>query len=365
MNEFELFADKKGFLNISNINFLMDILSNVSLKQYNTFGVAAVARKFVHINQEEDLLALYNSGVFETEKLLFLGGGSNMLFVNDYDGLVIHMNIKHMNAFQTDNGVKISAGGGERWHDLVMYCVDRGFGGLENLSLIPGTVGAAPVQNIGAYGVELQDVFYSCRAFDIIEGVFVTFNKEDCRFGYRDSIFKNVYKNRFIITKVNLLLSSESKINTTYGAINEELDKRGLTRPSIKDISEVVSAIRVSKLPDPSTIGNSGSFFKNPIISVDTLNRLVSDFVDIVYYPFGDAKVKVAAGWLIDQCGWKGKIVGNTGTWKNQALVLVNHGNATGLEIYEFSEQIIESVKKRFGITLEREVNVIIALRKN
>lgn len=337
----------------------MNILSNVSLKRYNTFGVEAAAKKLAHINHEEDLLTLYNSGAFETEKLLFLGGGSNMLFVDDYDGLVVHMNIKGIHALPTDEGIQVTAGGGEGWHEVVMYCVNNGFGGIENLSLIPGTAGAAPVQNIGAYGVELQDVFYSCRAFDIRNGSFVTFNRADCKFSYRDSVFKNEYKGRFLITEINLLLSSQSKLNTTYGAIDEELNKRGITRPTIKDVSDVVSAIRVSKLPDPSTIGNSGSFFKNPIISVDTLNRLVSDFVDIVYYPFDEGRVKIAAGWLIDQCGWKGKIVGNTGTWKNQALVLVNRGNATGLEIYEFSEQIIESVKNRFNITLEREVNVI------
>jgi UDP-N-acetylmuramate dehydrogenase len=337
----------------------MNILSNVSLKRYNTFGVEAAAKKLVHINHEEDLLTLYNSGAFETEKLLFLGGGSNMLFVDDYDGLVVHMNIKGIHALPTNEGIQVTAGGGERWHEVVMYCVDNGFGGIENLSLIPGTAGAAPVQNIGAYGVELQDVFYSCRAFDIRNGSFITFNRADCKFSYRDSVFKNEYKGRFLITEINLLLSSQSKLNTTYGAINEELNKRGITRPTIKDVSDVVSAIRVSKLPDPSTIGNSGSFFKNPIISVDTLDRLVSDFVDIVYYPFDEGRVKIAAGWLIDQCGWKGKIVGNTGTWKNQALVLVNQGNATGLEIYEFSEQIIKSVKNRFNITLEREVNVI------
>jgi len=337
----------------------MNILSNVSLKRYNTFGVEAAAKKLAHINHEEDLLTLYNSGAFETEKLLFLGGGSNMLFVDDYDGLVVHMNIKGIHALPIDEGIQVTVGGGERWHEVVMYCVNNGFGGIENLSLIPGTAGAAPVQNIGAYGVELQDVFYSCRAFDIRNGSFVTFNRADCKFSYRDSVFKNEYKGRFLITEINLLLSSQSKLNTTYGAIDEELNKRGITRPTIKDVSDVVSAIRVSKLPDPSTIGNSGSFFKNPIISVDTLNRLVSDFVDIVYYPFDEGRVKVAAGWLIDQCGWKGKIVGNTGTWKNQALVLVNRGNATGLEIYEFSEQIIESVKNRFNITLEREVNVI------
>lgn len=337
----------------------MEILHNVSLKKYNTFGVDAISRQFVDIQQEAELGELYAQKCFETDKLLFLGGGSNVLFVQDYEGVIVHMGIKGIQHRLAGDAVFVSAGAGERWNDLVSYCVSRGFGGIENLTLIPGTVGAAPVQNIGAYGVELKDVFLSCRAFDIKEGVFVTFLKEDCNFGYRDSCFKRELAARFLITEVNLLLTTRSKVNTSYGAIEDELKLRGVLYPTIRDVSEVVSRIRVKKLPDPSTIGNSGSFFKNPIVSVDTLDRLVSDFVDIVYFPYGSNQVKLAAGWLIEQCGWKGKVVGNTGTWKNQALVLVNHGNATGLEVYEFSEEIIRSVKERFGIVLAREVNVI------
>ncbi|WP_134090715.1 UDP-N-acetylmuramate dehydrogenase [Olivibacter sp. XZL3] len=337
----------------------MEILREVSLKTYNTFGVDAVAEQFVHIEKEEDLVQLFQAGRFEQNSLLFLGGGSNMLFVGDYAGLVVRMAIKGIQHRWRGDLIEVQAAGGEVWHDLVTYCVDKGFGGIENLSLIPGTVGAAPVQNIGAYGVELQDVFYNCRAFELETGTFKTFYKEDCRFGYRDSIFKGELKGKYIITEINLLLSTQSKPNTTYGAINAELAARGIVQPTIKDVSTVVSAIRQGKLPDPSTIGNAGSFFKNPVVSEDTFRRLVSDFVDIVYYRFGNNQYKLAAGWLIEQCGWKGKVMGNVGTWKNQALVLVNHGKATGLEIYELSERIIESVKNRFGIRLEREVNVI------
>lgn len=337
----------------------MNIEKDVSLKTYNTFGVAVTAKQFVRISTENDLIQLFETGMLGHDNLLFLGGGSNMLFVKDYQGLVVHMAIKGIQHKLDGDIIEIRAGGGEVWNDLVRYCVDRGFRGIENLSLIPGTVGAAPVQNIGAYGVELQDVFYSCRAFELATGVFKTFYKEDCQFGYRESVFKATLKGKYIITEVNLLLSMQSKLNISYGAISEELNKRGIVAPTIKEVSAVVSSIRQGKLPDPSTIGNAGSFFKNPVVSEDTFRTLVSDFVDIVYYPVGSNQYKLAAGWLIEQCGWKGKIVGNVGTWKNQALVLVNHGKATGLEIYELSEAIIESVKKRFDLCLEREVNVI------
>ncbi|QNL51486.1 UDP-N-acetylmuramate dehydrogenase [Olivibacter sp. SDN3] len=338
----------------------MDIQKNVSLKPYNTFGVDAVARQLVHIKKEEDLSHLYAAEILTRDNLLLLGGGSNILFVNDFEGLVIHMAIGGIDYCINGTDVVVRAGGGVVWNDLVNYCVNKGFGGIENLSLIPGTVGAAPVQNIGAYGVELQDIFLSCRGFDLATGEIKTFYKEDCAFDYRDSIFKGVLKGKIIITEVNLSLSTESKLNTTYGAISAELHNRGIVSPTIKEVSEVVSAIRVSKLPDPSMIGNSGSFFKNPVISVDRFRVLLSNFVDIVSYPFGDNKIKLAAGWLIEQCGWKGRVVGNTGTWKNQALVLVNHGNATGLEVYDFSEEIIKSVKNKFDVVLEREVNVVL-----
>jgi UDP-N-acetylmuramate dehydrogenase len=245
------------------------------------------------------------------------------------------------------------------WNDLVNFCVDRGYAGIENLSLIPGSVGASPIQNIGAYGVELKDAFVSCRAFEIATGTFKTFSKEDCKFGYRESIFKNELKGLYIIVSVKFHLLLIPNINTQYGAIGQELANRGITLPTIKDVSQVVSHIRVSKLPDPSTIGNAGSFFKNPLVSVDEFKTIQSKFPDVVNYPGGEGLIKLAAGWLIEQCGWKGKTVRNTGTWKNQALVLVNHGGATGTEVFNFSSQIIDSVYTKFGVMLQREVNII------
>ena len=333
-----------------------------SLQKYNTFGVKAFARKFVEINTEEELIQLFtqNEGVAR-QPFLVLGGGSNILFTQDFDGLVIHINIAGISHTISDTTVRVVAGAGVVWNDLVWYCVDRQFAGIENMALIPGTVGAAPIQNIGAYGAELQDVFVQCRAFDTQSGEVHTFNKTDCKFSYRDSIFKNEVKGRYIITQVTLQLSMVPAINTTYGAIGSELTKRNIQHPTIKDIAETVSAIRTDKLPDPSTIGNSGSFFKNPITSVQYLEQLKSTFPDkqFVYYPINNEKIKIAAGWLIEQCGWKGKRIGDAGTWKNQALVLVNHKNASGLDIYNLSKQIIHDVEETFGITLEREVNII------
>jgi UDP-N-acetylmuramate dehydrogenase len=253
----------------------------------------------------------------------------------------------------------LKAAAGEVWNDLVQYAVKKDFAGMENLSLIPGSVGASPVQNIGAYGVELETIFESCRVFELATGSFKTFTKADCGFSYRESIFKQARKDQYIVTEVSFRLSLVPSIRTSYGAIQEELKHRGINKPTIKDVSEVVSAIRVSKLPDPSTIGNAGSFFKNPIISAAEFERVQASFPEVVHYPAANGQIKLAAGWLIEQCGWKGKVVGHTGTWKNQALVLVNHGGASGSEVFAFSEQIIASVNERFGLCLEREVNVI------
>ncbi len=335
------------------------IQENISLKAHNTFGIEAFARYFVQIESKEQLMELFSMEKFHSMPKLILGGGSNILFTKNYDGLVVFISIKGIDHEIGGDSVRVSAGAGEVWNDLVQYCVDRDFAGIENLSLIPGTVGAAPVQNIGAYGVELKDVFQSCVAFDIHSNDFKVFSKVDCSFDYRDSLFKSVEKNRYIITSVSLNLSTIPMINTSYGAIEQELINQKIHAPTIRDISDVVSKIRVSKLPDPSTIGNSGSFFKNPIVDVDFFVQVQSAFVDTVYYPINKNKVKIAAGWLIEQCGWKGVKEGNTGTWKNQALVLVNHGNATGSDVYEFSEKIIASVQSKFGIVLEREVNII------
>jgi UDP-N-acetylmuramate dehydrogenase len=338
---------------------MLQILENFSLKNFNTFGIDVLARYFVEINHEDDLVELFMDPQWLHIDRLILGGGSNMLFIKDFDGLVIHLNIRGIEHRISQQEAFVEAGAGEVWNDLVNFCVDREYAGIENLSLIPGSVGASPIQNIGAYGVELQDVFRSCRAFEIATREFKTFTKEDCKFGYRDSIFKNELKGKYIIVSVKFRLSLVPDINLKYGAIEQELVNRNITTPTIRDVSRVVSHIRVSKLPDPSTIGNAGSFFKNPVITDAQFRQVQSQFPEIVHYPAGDSLVKLAAGWLIEQCGWKGKVVGNTGTWKNQALVLVNHGGATGEEVYSLSSQIIDSVYTKFGVLLEREVNII------
>ncbi|WP_025142036.1 UDP-N-acetylmuramate dehydrogenase [Pedobacter jeongneungensis] len=338
---------------------MLQIQENISLKPYNSFGIDVKASYFAEIFSEDDLRALFLDEVVRSQKLFIIGGGSNVLFTQDYNGLIIKISIKGIKSEIIEDKVYVTAGAGEVWNDLVNYCVDHGFAGIENLSLIPGTVGASPIQNIGAYGVELKDVFESCAAFEIKTGKIKTFTYADCRFGYRESIFKGELKGQYIITSVTFRLSSAAKINTSYGAIETELQARGIENPNIADVSAAVSHIRVSKLPDPSTIGNAGSFFKNPVIDKHEFADVVAKHPDVVHYPTADHKIKLAAGWLIEQCGWKGKIVGNTGTWKNQALVLVNHGGATGTEVYHFSEQIIDSVKSTFGVTLEREVNIL------
>jgi len=338
---------------------MLQLQENISLKNFNTFGVEANARYFVEINRKEELAELFLDPQWKQTKTLVLGGGSNLLLLNDFDGLVIRINIRGIEHRISHQDVFIEAGAGEVWNDLVNFCVIRGYAGLENLSLIPGSVGAAPIQNIGAYGVELKDVFRSCNAFEPETGEFKTFSREDCRFEYRESIFKNELKGKYIIVSVKLQLSLTPHFNLKYGAIEEELANRGISTPTIKDVSQVVSHIRVSKLPDPSTIGNAGSFFKNPIITAEEFSPLQAKFPAVVHYPAAGGQVKLAAGWLIEQCGWKGKVTGHTGTWKNQALVLVNHGGATGMEVYKFSSQIIDSVYAKFGVTLQREVNII------
>ncbi len=337
---------------------MLRIRENVSLKNFNTFGVEATARHLVEINHEDDLTELFLDPKRLTFPRLVLGGGSNILFTKDFDGLVIRMNIRGIEHRINREEVFVEAGAGESWNELVNYCVNHGFAGMENLSLIPGSVGASPVQNIGAYGVELKDVFESCQAFEIAAHQQKTFIKEACDFGYRESVFKGALKDQYIITSVKFKLSLQPKVNTTYGAIITELQSRGITEPTIADVSKVVSHIRVSKLPDPSTIGNAGSFFKNPIIGLAQFEKLKNEFSNIVSFPAGENRVKLAAGWLIEQCGWKGKVVGQTGTYKNQALVLVNYGSASGAEVFALSSQIIDSVYNKFGVKLQREVNV-------
>lgn len=337
---------------------ILQIVSNQSLRAHNTFKIDEKAKFFTVISSEDQLLDLYTYDIFKNNQHLVVGGGSNILFTQFFDGLIIKNSIQGISVNLDRQDVIVRAGGGVVWNDLVQYCVLNNYAGLENLSLIPGTVGASPVQNIGAYGVELEDVFVSCRAFDLEEGVFRDFSKEDCRFSYRDSIFKTVYKGRFLITEVCFRLSLLPNFNIKYGAIKEELDRMGVENLSISAVSTAVSTIRVNKLPDPSTIGNAGSFFKNPIIDSSEFNQLLKVFPDVVHYPAGSGSIKVAAGWLIEQAGFKGLKIGETGTWKNQALVLVNHGTATGQEVYDFSEKIIEDVYSKFNVKLEREVNI-------
>lgn len=338
---------------------MVEVQHNVSLKNFNSFGIQAFAKYFVEINTEEQLSQLFSNSEIVKNPILILGGGSNMLFTQNFDGLVIKINIKGITHKVEENKVLLTAGAGEVWNDLVIYVVSNNFAGLENLSLIPGSVGASPIQNIGAYGVELKDVFESCTAFEIETHKIRTFLKADCAFAYRESIFKQALKGKYIITSVTFNLKLMANLNTQYGAISQELHNQNIQNPTIKNISDVVSQIRVSKLPNPSTIGNAGSFFKNPIVTKDEANQLIKNYPQVVNFNVGANHVKLAAGWLIEQCGFKGLVVGNTGTYKNQALVLVNYGNATGLEIYNFSSQIIETVQQKFGVTLEREVNII------
>lgn len=337
----------------------MLIQQNVSLKPYHTFGIDVNAKYFAEVKNEAELKEVLNSTIAKGAQLLILGGGSNLLFTKDFNGLVIKISFLGINFEYKGDEILVNSGGGVVWNDFVNYCLDHQFAGVENLALIPGTVGASPIQNIGAYGVELKDVFYSCTAMEISTGIIKTFNYQDCNFGYRDSVFKNEKKGKYIITAVIFRLSKKVELKTQYGAIATELLNRAITIPTISDVASVVADIRVSKLPDPKTIGNAGSFFKNPVITQVEFNTFIAKFPSAVFYPAPHQNFKLAAGWLIEQCGFKGVIVGKTGTWKNQALVLVNHGGATGQEVYDFSEHIIQTVKQSFGIKLEREVNIL------
>ena len=336
----------------------MEIKKNIFLKDYNTFGVQAIASQFIDIQEEKKLSDLYSSGIFKN-KFFVIGGGSNVLFTTDFDGTIVKISNKGIQHFIEGSNIFITAAAGEIWNDLVWYCIRHDFPGLENMALIPGTVGASPIQNIGAYGTELMDIMYTCRAFDTLTGLFKTFNNAECGFSYRDSIFKSKNKGRYIIVSVTYKLNLNTARNTSYGAIESELKKRGIQSPTIQDIAEVVSHIRVEKLPDPSTIGNAGSFFKNPIILNSQLESLKIQYPEIVFYNLDEHYSKIAAGWLIEACGWKGKQIGEVAIWKNQALVITNKGNASGKEIFQVSQQIIESVQNKFGIMLEREVNIL------
>lgn len=337
----------------------MNIQQNVSLKPYNTFGLDVLAKEFVVVNTLEELCILCAAFNLSNRKLLILGGGSNVLLTQDFDGMVIKMNLKGIEVVgQNDEHVWVKAMAGEVWHEFVLYCIANNLAGVENLSLIPGCVGAAPMQNIGAYGVEIKDTFDCLEAVEIATGDVVVFNREECQFGYRESIFKQEAKGKYIIASVTFRLSLNPSFNVSYGAIQQTLEKQGISELSLKAISDAVVHIRKTKLPDPKVLGNAGSFFKNPEITTAQYNELKERFADIPGYPAGTGMVKVAAGWLIEQCGWKGKVVGNTGSHKDQALVLVNYGQATGVEIWQLAMSIQASVLEKFGITIMPEVNV-------
>jgi UDP-N-acetylmuramate dehydrogenase len=333
---------------------MQPIIENASLKAYNTFGIDAKARWLSSFANQEEL-----SGSLNGQSLLILGGGSNILFTLDFDGLVLRNEIKGIELVREDEQyIYIRAGAGESWHSFVQHALQRNWAGVENLSLIPGSVGAAPMQNIGAYGVEIKDVFHELEAFDLQERVVVKFGLKDCGFGYRESVFKRQYKNRFVILSVTYRLNKQPKFATSYGAIEQELEKMHVQHLSIQAISEAVIRIRSSKLPDPKEVGNAGSFFKNPSVPAAQFQKLKAAHPGIVGYPNADGSVKLAAGWMIEQCGWKGYRKGDAGCHAMQALVLVNYGQATGSEIYELSTAITESVQKTFGVELEREVNI-------
>ncbi len=346
----------------------MNIQQNISLKPYNTFGIDVTAQQFIDITSFDDLKELLT-----TKKDFFiLSGGSNLLLTKDIEKLVVHLNTKGIEILHSDeNDIYIKVQAGENWHEFVVWCIDHNYGGVENLSLIPGNVGTTPIQNIGAYGTEVKDTIYEVEGLEIESNTSKTFTNKECEFGYRNSIFKNEQKGNYIITSVTFRLTKEHhKLNSSYGAIQSELEKNNTKNPSIKDISNAVITIRQSKLPDPKEIGNSGSFFKNPVISKLQFKKLQEKHPNMPFYEVKGEKsqtsnlkpqtsYKVPAGWLVEQCGFKGKRFGDAGVHKNQALVLVNYGNATGKEIWKLAQKIQKTVVEKFGIQLEAEVNII------
>ncbi|GAB4338263.1 MAG: UDP-N-acetylmuramate dehydrogenase [Flammeovirgaceae bacterium] len=334
--------------------------NNVSLAAYNTFGIKNKALWFSYCPDLATLKECLLAPQIKAFPLLILGGGSNILFTGDFKGVVLKIEIGGIQKIKEDSEyVWVKAGAGVEWHQLVMFCVEKGWQGIENLALIPGTVGAAPIQNIGAYGVELKDTFESLEAISVLTHEIKTFTCEDCKFGYRDSIFKNELKNKFVITSVTLRLNKNPKFNISYGSISDMLKAKGVSELSVKAISDAIIEIRQSKLPDPKVIGNCGSFFKNPEVSLSQFEKIKAQYPNIVAFPTQNQTMKLAAAWLIEQCGWKGKKVGNVGCYEKQALVIVNHGNASGLEAKNFAMRIKDSVFQQFNISLETEVNVI------
>lgn len=337
----------------------MIIYDHFSLKNYNTFGIDATARYFMEVTTIEELQDILENNSYPRK--ILIGGGSNMLLSDYIDALFIHVNLKGKQIVsQDDNNVIVKVMAGENWHNMVMWAIDHDFGGLENMSLIPGNTGTAPIQNIGAYGVELKDCFVSCEAVRIEDQQLVTLSKEECQFGYRDSFFKNEGKDKYVITSVTLSFTKKNhNINSGYGAIENQLLKESISNPTIKDISNAVIAIRQSKLPDPKELGNSGSFFKNPIVTKEIFTRFSTTYPEAPFYKVSDDCFKIPAGWLIEQCGFKGKRFGDAGVHKNQALVLVNYDSATGKDILHLAAKIIKEVKRKFEIEISPEVNLI------
>jgi UDP-N-acetylmuramate dehydrogenase len=340
---------------------MIKIEENINLKPYNTFGIEANARYFSKISTEEELEELLSSEVYKNERHLILGGGSNILFTKDFDGLIIKVDLQGIKQQEeTDDTIDLNVKSGELWHNLVLYCVQQNLGGIENLSLIPGTVGAAPIQNIGAYGIEVKEVIQKVEAINLLTGKRKSFTNAECMFGYRESIFKHELKEKYFISSVTLTVTKKNHLlNTSYGAIQDTLKAMQVTEPTIKNISDAVIHIRKTKLPDPMIIGNAGSFFKNPTITLSQYEQLKKLYSEIPGYPSVNQSVKVPAGWLIEQCGWKGKRVNNIGVHAQQALVLVNYGNGKGNEIFQLAKNILTSVKEKFDITLTTEVNIV------
>lgn len=337
----------------------MEILENASVKEFNTFGVEAKATALVKLYSEDDIMEYLNLHPLKSSDTLILGGGSNILFTRDYDDTILHPALKGIEIVDEDEAhVYVKAAAGEVWDDLVEFCVSKDLGGLENLSLIPGNAGAAPIQNIGAYGVEQKDHFHELEAIHIRDLDKRTFKARDCQFGYRDSIFKNEYAKKYIITSVTYRLDKQADLHMEYGSLQKELSDKNPDKLTIKEIAGAVKDIRQRKLPDPSRLGNAGSFFKNPVVSAEKHDMLKEKYPDLVTFQLDEDAYKLAAGWLIEQCGWKGKSVGHASVHKDQALVLVNLGRARGNEILHLARMIRMSVERKFGVSLEYEVNI-------
>lgn len=338
----------------------MQLQENISLLPYNTFGLDVSANYFCIVNSKDVLLDVIQKNLPSFKKILILGGGSNVLFCNDFDGLVIKNEIKGIEVIQeNEQYVWIKSYSGTIWQELVLFCIQNNYGGIENMSLIPGTVGAAPIQNIGAYGVELKDVFIELEAIDLQSGAVQIFSKEACHFGYRDSIFKQSAKGLYFIYSITLKLSKYPEINTSYGDIEKTIAQENIMHPTIKDVSDAVIKIRQSKLPDYKFLGNAGSFFKNPEISKADFEKLQSLYPNIPNYILPNGNIKIPAAWLIEQCGWKGKQIGQTGNHAQQALVIVNYGKANGKEIWQHAQRVQASILQQFGISVEMEVNIV------